>query len=73
MAEKKQKGVMSKVMPKLLGMMDGWEQRVVQIPDSYKAVPDSPVRFEIMKEGMKRGKGGPGQEAAGAPGTVPER
>ena len=42
-------------MPPLIGQMDKWQDRVVAMPETYKSVPDSPVRFEIMKEGIKRG------------------
>lgn len=58
MSSKKQTGLLSKVMPRMLGLIERWEQRVVRRPDSYKAVSDAPVRFEIMKEGLKRGNAG---------------
>jgi ferredoxin len=47
-----------------MGQMDALEDGIVAMPEVHRSVADSPVRFEIMKEGMKRGRGGPGQEAA---------
>jgi ferredoxin len=58
MSSKKQHSLMLKMMSRMLGMIQGWERRAVQMPNSYKAVLDSPVRFEIMKEGLKRGNSG---------------
>ena len=40
--------------------MDDWEDRIVEIPGAQRWTEESPVRFEIMKEGIKRGRGGPG-------------
>jgi len=40
--------------------MDGLENRDVAMRDVHHWVDGSPVRFEIMKEGIKRGSGGPG-------------
>ena len=34
------------------------EQRIVEMPGSHRWIQDAPVRFEIMKEGLKRGHGG---------------
>jgi ferredoxin len=45
----------------MIGAMDRWEDEIVALPDTYKSVPESPVRFEIMKEGLKRGH--PGMES----------
>jgi len=39
--------------------MDVWEDKVAAMPEAHRSVEDSPVRFEIMKEKMKRDKGGP--------------
>ena len=35
--------------------MDGLEDRMVAMPNVHHWVDGSPVRFEIMKEGLKRG------------------
>lgn len=43
------------MMP-LIGQMDKWEDRVAAMPETHKSLPGAPVRFEIMKEGIKRGK-----------------
>ena len=56
--------VQRRFMMPLIGRIDQWEDRVVAMPETHKSVPDSPVRFEIMKEGMKRGRHGPGREVA---------
>ena len=42
--------------------MDGLEDRIAATPGTHRWTDESPVRFEIMKESMKRGKGGPGRE-----------
>ena len=47
---------MKMMMPSLLKRMDAWEESVVARPKTHKSLPDAPVRFEIMKEGLKRGK-----------------
>jgi epoxyqueuosine reductase len=36
------------------------EERIAELPGVHRWTEDSPVRFEIMKEGIKRGSGGPG-------------
>ncbi len=36
------------------------EDQITELPGVYRWTEDSPVRFEIMKERMKRGDGGPG-------------
>ena len=53
-----------RVMMPLIGRMDQWEDRVVAVPETHHSVPDSPVRFEIIKESIKRGRRGPGREVA---------
>jgi NAD-dependent dihydropyrimidine dehydrogenase PreA subunit len=40
--------------------MDAMEDQIAEMPGAYRWTEDSPVRFEIMKEGMKRGGAGPG-------------
>ena len=40
--------------------MYGREDQIAEMPGIYRWTEDSPVRFEIMKEGIKRGSGGPG-------------
>ncbi len=40
--------------------LDDWEDRVAEMPDARRWTDESPVRFEIMKESIKRGRGGPG-------------
>ena len=52
------------VLGLFIGRIDALEDRVAAMPEAHRSVADSPVRFEIVKEGMKRGRGGPGQEAA---------
>lgn len=47
---------MKKMMSPVIRMMDGWEDRAVARPETYKSLPNAPVRFEIMKESLKRGK-----------------
>jgi hypothetical protein len=49
----------AKRMPKLavkplIGRIDAWEDKVLAMPEAHQAVQDTPVRFEIMKEKMKR-------------------
>jgi NAD-dependent dihydropyrimidine dehydrogenase PreA subunit len=39
--------------------MDHLEDRITEIPGAHRWTGDSPVRFEIMKESIKRGRGGP--------------
>jgi NAD-dependent dihydropyrimidine dehydrogenase PreA subunit len=56
--------IQEKLMVPLIGRMDQWEERIVAMPEVHRSAADSPVRFEIMKEGMKRERGGPGQDAA---------
>ena len=46
-----------KMMMPMMRKMDAWEDRVVTRPETHKSVPGAPVRFEIMKEGLKRGSG----------------
>ena len=36
------------------------EDQIAEMPGAHRWTEDSPVRFEIMKEGIKRGTGGPG-------------
>jgi len=43
----------------IIGRMDDWEDKLVSTPGVHRSVDDSPVRFEIMKEKIKRGSGGP--------------
>jgi epoxyqueuosine reductase len=47
-----------RLMRPLVGRMDKWEERVAAMPETFHSVEDSPVRFEIMKEGLKRGTAG---------------
>jgi ferredoxin len=42
------------------GNLGDLELRVTEMPGAHRWTEDSPVRFEIMEESMKRGKGGPG-------------
>jgi ferredoxin len=44
-----------RMMRPMIGGMDKWEQEIAAMPETHKSVPQSPVRFEIMKEGIKRG------------------
>jgi epoxyqueuosine reductase len=46
------------IMTPMVGLMDKWEEKVVITSGTHHPAVDSPVRFEIMKEGLKRGKGG---------------
>ena len=39
--------------------MDHLEDRVTEMPGASRWIADSPVRFEIIKEGIKRGRSGP--------------
>ena len=53
--------LMRKVMFKSpIGNLGDMERRVTEMPDAHLWTEDSPVRFEIMEEGLKRGNGGPG-------------
>jgi len=36
------------------------EEQITKIPGAHRWTKDSPVRFEIVKESIKRGRGGPG-------------
>ena len=54
-----------RMMRPMIGRMDGWEERVAAMPETHKSVPTSPVRFEIMKEGLKRGHPGIESEMIG--------
>ena len=38
---------------------DGLEDQIAAMPGVHRWTDGSPVRFEIMKEGLKRGRGGP--------------
>ena len=40
--------------------MYGQEDQIAAMPGAHRWTDDSPVRFEIMKESIKRGGGGPG-------------
>ena len=40
--------------------MYSMEDQIAAMPGVHRWTEDSPVRFEIMKEGLKRGTGGPG-------------
>ena len=42
-----------------MGSMDRLEDRVAGMPAAHRWTPESPERFEIMKEGLKRGWGMP--------------
>jgi NAD-dependent dihydropyrimidine dehydrogenase PreA subunit len=44
--------------------MDRWEDGVVATPGVHRSVEDSPVRFEIMKEGIKDGRRSLGRNVA---------
>jgi len=48
--------LMKKMMTPLVSRIDAWEESVTAQPETYKSISDAPVRFEIMKEGLKRGK-----------------
>lgn len=39
--------------------MDDLEDRIAEMPGVHRWTDGSPIRFEIMKEGMRRGRGGP--------------
>jgi epoxyqueuosine reductase len=52
------------VMRPFIGRIDALEDRVAAMPEAQRSVDDSLVRFEIMKEGMKRGRRGLGKEVA---------
>ena len=43
-----------------IGNLGALEHSVTQMPGAHCWTEDSPVRFEIMEEGLKRGSGGPG-------------
>jgi epoxyqueuosine reductase QueG len=43
-----------------VGNLGDMEQQVTKMPGAHLWSEDSPVRFEIMEEGLKRGSGGPG-------------
>ena len=43
-----------------VGNLGDLEHRVTEMPGAHRWTEDSPVRFEIMEEGIKRGSGGPG-------------
>jgi hypothetical protein len=43
-----------------IGNLPAMEHRVTEMPGAHLWTEDSPVRFEIMEEGLKRGSGGPG-------------
>ena len=51
-----------RLMRPLIGRMDEWEERVAATLGTFHSVEDSPVRFEIMKEGIKRGTAGMEQD-----------
>jgi ferredoxin len=42
------------------GNLGDLEHRVTEMEGAHRWTEDSPVRFEIMEESMKRGRGGPG-------------
>ncbi len=43
-----------------IGNLSDLEHRVTEMPGAHLWTEDSPVRFEIMEESLKRGSGGPG-------------
>lgn len=43
-----------------VGNLSSLEARVTRMPGAHLWTEDSPTRFEIMEEGIKRGHGGPG-------------
>lgn len=49
-----------KMMSNPLFNMYDQEDQLAEIPGVHRWTENSPVRFEIMKEGIKRGSGGPG-------------
>jgi ferredoxin len=51
-------------MKPLVGRIEALENEVAAMPEAYRSVQDSPARFEIMKEGLKRGRRGFGREVA---------
>jgi ferredoxin len=54
--------IVMRIMKPMVRRMDAWEDGIVAIPEAHRSVENSPVRFEIMKEGIKRGKRGLGRE-----------
>ena len=56
--------IQRKGMTSIIGKIDSLEESIVAMPESHRSVADSPVRFEIMKEGMKRGRRPPRPEVA---------
>jgi Pyruvate/2-oxoacid:ferredoxin oxidoreductase delta subunit len=43
-----------------IGNLPAMEHRVTEMPGAHLWTEDSPVRFEILEEGLRRGSGGPG-------------
>ena len=64
MPDKRTPWLFRKMMPALIGKMDDWEDGVVSTPGVHLSVEDSPVRFEIMKEGIKDGRRSLGRNVA---------
>ena len=46
------------VLKPLVGRIDAWEGGVAAMPEAHRSVEDSPERFEILKEKIKRQDGG---------------
>ena len=56
--------LLRQAMRPLLGQMNKWEAHAIARPEAHRSVENSPVRFEIMQEKMKRGGAGPDQSLA---------
>jgi ferredoxin len=60
----------NRVLKPQLKRMDAWEQRVVDIPEATRGGENSPVRFNIPKEGIKMEGDHP--PLPGFPGSLPQ-
>jgi len=58
------KWIQKLVMGPTLGRIDALEDRVAAMAEAHRWVADSPVRFEIMREKLKRAGGGPDRSLA---------
>ncbi len=58
MSVKLSERVRKSIIGPFVGRIDALEDRIAAMPETHRSVEDSPVRFEIMKEGIKRGTAG---------------
>ena len=58
------KQVQMSVIGSFMDRIDALEDKIVAMPEAHRSAEDSPVRFEIMREGIKQGRRRLGREVA---------